>query len=162
MRAGVIEAGTPAPSSSTELARLAEALPVLLRTCGRPHDRVAVASLDVTAYLKDHDSEIAQRATIAVPIVDTVPSGISARFVAAPGFSGSWIVDWSIGFGALASLMTVVPAGDRCIETIEVPETTAVEGHGTARMELARWHLLRWATLAGGPRVFVALVRISE
>ena len=111
------------------------------------------------AYLKDHDVEIAEKATIADPVVATIFSGIAFQGRISRvgrgrlGLRGQFVIQ------DLDGEVTAVDGNANDIGVVDVPSTGITEADVTQTLDDGRWTLLRLAPRPGKADILAILVR---
>lgn len=111
------------------------------------------------AYLKDHDVEIAQEATIADPVIGTLFGGVAFQGKVATsgtgkvGLHGEFVVQDVVG--EVVSL----DGNANDVGVVDVPRTTLTRAHVAQILEDARWTVLRLAPRPGKDGSLAILVR---
>ena len=111
------------------------------------------------SYLKDHDVEIAQKATIADPVISTLFGGVAFQGRVATaggggvGLHGEFVVQDLVG--------EVVPLDGNAndVGVVDVPRATLTRAHVAQILEDARWTVLRLAPRPGQDGSLAILVR---
>lgn len=112
-----------------------------------------------TAYLKDHDVEIAQKATIADPVVATLFAGVAfqGRAVSAGlgkvGLTGEFLIQDVVGEVA------PIDGNANDIGVVDIPRTSTTRANVAQILEDGRWAVLRLASRPEGEGSLAILVR---
>jgi len=115
-----------------------------------------------TAYLKDHDPEIAEEATISDPQVDTFFTGLAIHGHVTASSEGGTVLHGEFVYRDLVEPIASFHGNANDVGLVETPVTTSWQGRVDLPLEPGRWMLIGVAPLQEEERSLVILARVTK
>lgn len=115
-----------------------------------------------TAYLKDHDPEIAEEATISDPQVDTFFTGLAINGHLTGTSQGGTVLHGEFVYRDLVESIASFHGNANDVGLVETPVTTSWQGRVDLPLEPGSWMLVGVAPLQEEERSLVILARVTK